>query len=102
MGPTLAKGVRRAPRAFRPYRRTPVSSEPTRDPRTDPLLTPANSALVVIDYQPNQINTVKSMDTGQLGRNIVSGARLGKTFGLPIVLSTVNAAAGQGATFPAI
>src|SRR6202040_455653 len=79
-----------------------MSSEPMRDPRTDPLLTPANSALVVIDYQPNQINTVKSMDTELLMRNIVSVARLGKAFGLPIVLSTVNAAAGQGRTLPAI
>src|SRR5450631_4852470 len=79
-----------------------MSSEPMRDPRTDPLLTPANSTLVVIDYQPNQINTVKSMDTELLVRNIVSVARLGKTYGLPIVLSTVNAAAGQGATLAAI
>jgi hypothetical protein len=53
-----------------------MSSEPTRDPRTDPLLTPANSVLVVIDYQPNQINTVKSMDTELLVRNIVSVGRL--------------------------
>ena len=79
-----------------------MSSEPTRDPRTDRLLTPANSALVVIDYQPNQINTVKSMDTELLTRNIVSVARLVKAYGLPIVLSTVNAAAGQGPTLPAI
>jgi nicotinamidase-related amidase len=79
-----------------------MSSEPTRDPRTDRLLTPANSTLVVIDYQPNQINTVKSVDTELLVRNIVSVARLGKTYGLPIVLSTVNAAAGQGPTLAAI
>src|SRR5260221_14664568 len=79
-----------------------MSSEPTRDVRADPLLTPANSALVVIDYQPNQIRAVKSMDTELLLRNIVSVARLGKAFGLPIVLSTVNAAAGQGATLSAI
>jgi len=79
-----------------------MSSEPKRDPRTDRLLTPANSTLVVIDYQPNQINTVKSMDTELLVRNIVSVARLGKTYDLPIVLSTVNAAAGQGPTLAAI
>jgi len=78
-----------------------MSSEPMRDPRTDPLLTPANSALVIIDYQPNQISTVKSMDTELLIRNIVSVARLGKAYGLPIILSTVNAAA-QGHTLPAI
>jgi len=79
-----------------------MSSEPIRDPRTDPLLTPANSALVIIDYQPNQINTVKSMDTELLVRNIVSVARLGRAYGLPIVLSTVNADAGQGRTLPAL
>jgi nicotinamidase-related amidase len=79
-----------------------MSSEPTRDPRTDRLLTPANSALIVIDYQSNQMNAVKSMDTELLTRNIVSVARLGKAYGLPIVLSTVNAAAGQGPTLPPI
>ena len=26
-----------------------------RDPATDPLLTPSNAALVVIDYQPSQV-----------------------------------------------
>jgi nicotinamidase-related amidase len=76
-----------------------MSSEPMRDPRTDPLLTPANSALVIIDYQPNQISTVKSMDSELLTRNIVSVARLGKAYGLPIVLSTVNAGE-QGHTLP--
>src|SRR5450631_4948490 len=79
-----------------------MSSESIRDPRTDPLLTPANSALVVIDYQPNQIKTVKSMDVELLERNIVSVAPLAKTYGLPIVLSTVNADAGQGHTLPSI
>jgi nicotinamidase-related amidase len=79
-----------------------MSSEPTRDPRTDALLTPTNSALVVIDYQPNQIGAVKSMDTELLVRNMVSVARLGKAYGLPIVLSTVNAEAGQGRTLPTI
>jgi nicotinamidase-related amidase len=79
-----------------------MSSEPIRDPRTDPLLTPANSTLVVIDYQPNQIKAVKSMDVELLQRNIISVARLGKAYGLPIVLSTVNADAGQGHTLPAL
>jgi len=79
-----------------------MRSEPMRDPLTDPLLTPANSALVVIDYQPNQIKAVKSMDVVLLERNIISVARLGKAYGLPIVLSTVNANAGQGHTLPAL
>jgi nicotinamidase-related amidase len=71
-----------------------------RDPVTDPLLTPQNCALVVIDYQPSQIGTVASIDHDLLTRNIVSVARLAKTYGLPIVLSTVNVANGQGPTIP--
>jgi nicotinamidase-related amidase len=75
-----------------------MTSEPVRDPVDDPLLTPANSALVVIDYQPSQIQTVHSIDTDLLTRNIVSVARLAKAYDLPIVLSTVNVANGQGHT----
>lgn len=65
------------------------------------MLTPQNSALVVIDYQPSQIQAVTSIDHDLLVRNIVSVARLAKTYGLPIVLSTVNVAAnGQPPTIP--
>jgi nicotinamidase-related amidase len=72
-----------------------------RDPVTDPLLTPQNSALLVIDYQPSQIQAVTSIDHDLLVRNIVSVARLAKAYGLPIVLSTVNVAAnGQPPTIP--
>src|ERR1700688_441034 len=77
---------------------TNVSSEAMRDPVTDPLLTPQNCALLVIDYQPSQIQAVTSIDHDLLIRNIVSVARLAKTYGLPIVLSTVNAANGQPPT----
>jgi nicotinamidase-related amidase len=77
-----------------------MTSEPVRDPVTDPLLTPSNSALVVIDYQPSQIQTTRSIDSDLLVRNIVSVARTAKTYGLPIVLSTVNVANGQGHTIP--
>src|SRR5450432_2284447 len=77
-----------------------MTSEPVRDSVTDALLTPQNSALVVIDYQPSQIQAVTSIDHDLLTRNIVSVARLGKAYGLPIVLSTVNVANGQGPTLP--
>jgi nicotinamidase-related amidase len=77
-----------------------MTSEPIRDPLADPLLTPQNAALVVIDYQPSQIQTVRSIEHDLLLDNIVSVARLGKTFDLPIVLSTVNVANGQGPTLP--
>jgi nicotinamidase-related amidase len=77
-----------------------VTSESARDPVTDHLLTPQNAALVVIDYQPSQVQTVTSMDRELVIDNIVSVARLAKTFDLPVVLSTVNVADGQPPTIP--
>ena len=80
-----------------------MTSEPRRDPVTDPLLTAENSTLIVIDYQPNQLQAVGSIDHDLLTRNIVSVARLAKTFDLPIVLSTVNVqTAGAPPTLPAL
>jgi nicotinamidase-related amidase len=75
-------------------------SEPLRDPVSDHLLTPQNAALVVIDYQPSQVQTVTSIDHDLLVDNIVSVARLATTYDLPVVLSTVNVAGGQGPTIP--
>jgi nicotinamidase-related amidase len=72
-----------------------MTSEPRREPLTDPLLTPENSALIVIDYQPSQLAAVNSMDRELLTRNIVSVARLAKLYNLPIVLSTVNVIAND-------
>jgi nicotinamidase-related amidase len=77
-----------------------MTSEPIRDPVTDQLLTPQNAALVVIDYQPSQIQAVRSIDHDLLVDNIVSVARLAETFHLSVVLSTVNVAHGQGPTVP--
>jgi nicotinamidase-related amidase len=77
-----------------------MTSEPIRDPVADDLLTPQNAALVVIDYQPSQIQAVRSIDHDLLVDNIVSVARLAETFHLPVVLSTVNVADGQGPTLP--
>ena len=67
-----------------------MASEPMRDPTTDHLLTPHNSALLIIDYQPLQVSSVASMDRRELVLNIMAVTRLAKLFRLPIVLSTVN------------
>ncbi len=77
-----------------------MTSESVRDPIADHLLTPRNAALVVIDYQPSQLQAMTSMDQELLVDNIVSIARLARTFDLPVVLSTVNVANGQGHTLP--
>ena len=49
-----------------------MTSEAIRDPLADHLITPQNSALVLIDYQPEQIATVRSMDHDLLVKNAVS------------------------------
>jgi nicotinamidase-related amidase len=73
-----------------------MSTSAIRDPLVDHLITPQNSALILIDYQPAQFATVRSMDPELLLKNIVSTVKTAKTFGLPIVHSTVNVASGQG------
>ena len=72
-----------------------MTSVPIRDPVADNLITPQNAALIVIDYQPNQFRSVRSMDSDLLLENVISTAKLAKSFGLPVVYSTVGVAAGQ-------
>ncbi len=71
-----------------------MTSLPTRDQVNDHLLTPRNAALIIIDYQPVQIYSIGSMDRQLLVDNIVRVARIGKLYGLPTVLSTVNVNTG--------
>src|SRR5579859_156496 len=73
-----------------------MTSAPVRDPLADHLLTPENAAFLIIDYQPAQIGAVHSMDRDLLLKNAVSTVRLIKTFGVPVVHSTVNVATGRG------
>ena len=72
-----------------------MASLPVRDPVGDHLLTPKNSALVLIDYQPPQFAGVNSIDRDLLLENIVSTVRTAKAFDLPIVHSTINVASGR-------
>jgi nicotinamidase-related amidase len=72
-----------------------VTSESIRDPRKDHLLTPQNCALIIIDYQPTQIQSIRSMDQQVLVDRVVQLARLGMLYRLPIVLSTVNVTSGK-------
>lgn len=71
-----------------------MTSEAIRNPATDHLLTPHNAALVVIDYQPVQVNSIASMDRQLLVDNIVGVAKAAVAYGLPIVHSTVNVTSG--------
>lgn len=53
-----------------------MASEPIRDPAKDNLLTPKNSALIIIDYQPVQVNSIASMNRQLLANNIVGSPKL--------------------------
>jgi nicotinamidase-related amidase len=72
-----------------------MTSAPVRDPLSDHLLTPQNTAFLLIDYQPQQLDAVRSMDRALLVKNAVSTVRTIKTYGFPVVHSTVNVANGR-------
>jgi nicotinamidase-related amidase len=71
-----------------------MTSQAVRDPQKDELLTPQNAALIIIDFQPVQVNSIASTDRQTLVNNIVGVARLGVANGLPIVFSSVNVKTG--------
>jgi nicotinamidase-related amidase len=71
-----------------------MSSEPIRDPVKDHLLTPQNSAFIIIDYQLVQVNSIASMDRQTLVNNITGAAKAAVVYGLPIIHSTVNVKTG--------
>ncbi|MES2174868.1 MAG: hydrolase [Pseudomonadota bacterium] len=72
-----------------------MASETIRNPQTDHLLTPENSALIIIDYQPIQVSSIRSMSREELVVNIVSTTKAALNYGLPIIHSTVNVATGR-------
>jgi nicotinamidase-related amidase len=73
----------------------PMTSAPVRDPLSDHLLTPQNAAFLLIDFQPQQLGGVRSMDRDLMVKNAVSTVRTITTFGVPVVHSTVNVATGR-------
>ncbi|MHA6804074.1 hydrolase [Salinifilum ghardaiensis] len=60
----------------------------------DHLLTPDNAALVLIDYQPEQVGTVGSIGHDELMLNVTAVARAASSYQLPVVLSTVGVELG--------
>ena len=71
-----------------------MTTQATRNAKTDHLLTPENSALILIDFQPGLIDGVKSVKREILINNVEALAKTGILFRLPIVLSTVGVSAG--------
>jgi len=72
-----------------------MASEPIRDPLKDHLLTPQNAAFIIIDYQPIQVSSIRSMNRDELVFNIVHTAKAVVNYKLPVVHSTVNVSNGR-------
>lgn len=73
---------------------------PIRDPKTDPLLTPENAVLALIDYQPEQYAGVGSVAQDELLLHVTTLGHIATAYGLPVVLSTVYVKHGMSGTNP--
>lgn len=71
------------------------------DPKHE-LITPSNNTLVLIDYQPQMLFGVTSMDRQMLKNNAVALAKAAKAFKVPTILTSVETASFSGYIFPEI
>lgn len=69
--------------------------------KTD-LLTAENSAIILIDHQPQMIFGVQSADRQTIINNTVGLAKTGKVFNVPTILTTVAAESFSGPIHPQI
>ncbi|MBZ7924187.1 hydrolase [Ensifer adhaerens] len=72
-----------------------MTSEPIRDPKFDHLLTPENCAFLLIDYQPIQVSSIRSMSQEELVFNIVNSVKAVLNYHVPVVHTAVNIATGM-------
>lgn len=73
---------------------------PVRNPQDDVLLSPENTVIAFIDYQPEQYAGVHSIGHDELLANVTLLGRVATTFRLPVVLSTIYVRHGMGGTNP--
>jgi nicotinamidase-related amidase len=80
-----------------------MSSPNIRDQKADHLLTPENSAVIIIDYQNTQVGSIESTDKYRMVQNTIALVKLARVFKIPMVISTVNVKSGiNGPTIPQI
>ncbi|MBL8750074.1 MAG: hydrolase [Planctomycetes bacterium] len=66
------------------------------------LFTPHDSALVLIDFQPQMLFGVANIDRATLVNNVVMLAKVAKEFGVPTVLTSVETEGFSGYVLPQI
>lgn len=77
-------------------------AEPTKNGASARLLTPQNSAIILIDHQPQMAFAVQSIDRTLLVNNTAGLAKTAKAFNIPTILTTVAAKGFSGPLFPEI
>lgn len=71
-----------------------TQGSPIRNPEKDDLLTPQNSVIAFIDYQPEQFSGVSSRPYNELLMNVVTLGKIARDFKIPTVLTTVGVKLG--------
>jgi len=66
------------------------------------LLTPQNSALILIDFQPQMTFGVANIDRQALFNNVILLAKAAKIFNVPTILTTVETKSFSGNMWPQI
>ena len=66
------------------------------------LLTPQNCAVALIDFQPQMIFGVASIERQTLLNNVLVLAKAAKAFGVPVILTAVETKGFSGNTWPAL
>jgi nicotinamidase-related amidase len=66
------------------------------------VLTPQNCAVIFIDYQPQMIFGVANTDRQTMLNNTLVLAKAAKTFGVPVILTSVETKGFSGNTWPAL
>ena len=66
------------------------------------LLTPANNVLILIDYQPQMLFGVTSIDRQLLKNNAAALAKAAKAFKVPTIVTSVETTGFSGYVFPEI
>ena len=64
------------------------------------LLNPQNSAVIFIDFQPQMVFGVASIDRQTLFNNVILLAKAAKIFKVPTILTTVESKSFSGYMWP--
>lgn len=67
--------------------------------KEDTLLTPSNCSLLLVDYQPQMLFAVKSIDNETLVNNAVGLAKAARIFKVPTILTSISQKSFNGKVF---